>query len=131
MRQAFTALLTLVLLTTAAWAQDDSDTAREHARKVKHKRADAEQLMQAIDAAPLLVPTSAPAPEPQLETARPAVPPAALTTTVAPAIETRPFYKKWWFWTATAVVAGAAITAIAVGATQGQPRETSFQVQSL
>lgn len=50
--------------------------------------------------------------------------------TIPPPPPRRPIYKKWWFWTAAGAVVGAAAIAAAVGVTQGQTREASFQVHS-
>lgn len=52
------------------------------------------------------------------------------TVTASPLPPRRPVYKKWWFWTAAGAVVAAAAIATAVGITQGQPHEASFQVHS-
>jgi tetratricopeptide (TPR) repeat protein len=84
------------------------------------KRAEVEQRLAELQEAP----PPSPAPVAREEVA-PSLPPQVLASPPPK----RPLYKKWWFWTVTGVVASAAVTAIAVGVTQGQPHETSFQLR--
>jgi hypothetical protein len=100
------------------------------------KRADVEQRIQELETTPTAPATSPPAtsplatPPPRPIEMRPSLLQAAPTQTRAPRLRLHLPYKKWWFWTAAAGVASAAVIVIAVGATQGQPRETAFLVPS-
>lgn len=65
---------------------------------------------------PAAVPPAAtiptPAPAPSVEAAQIPLGVASITEPAAPAVEDRPFYGTWWFWTATGVVAAGAVTAV-------------------
>jgi tetratricopeptide (TPR) repeat protein len=84
----------------------------------------------ASPAAPRLSAPPAPAPAATSPLAPSRLDLAAGVGTPSPTPRRRPLYKKWWFWTVTAAAAGVAVTAIAVGVTQGQPRETLLQVHA-
>jgi hypothetical protein len=88
------------------------------------KRAEVEQRLEELQPPP---------PDPPLESAPPPVVAPSLPAVVLvapPPPRHSKLLKKWWLWTAVGVVAAAAVTGIAVGVTQAQPRETSFLVKS-
>jgi hypothetical protein len=62
--------------------------------------------------------------------ARLSLPASMLSMSAPPRAQRRPLYKKWWLWTVTGVVVGAAASAVAVGVTQGRRREPVLQVYS-
>ena len=71
-----------------------------------------EALARRIEELSRTAPTPAETPAPQPDAS---VPAAALAVVAAPAARSRvPVVKKWWFWTALVVGAGAVATAIAV-----------------
>jgi len=43
---------------------------------------------------------------------------------------TGPFYRRWWFWTATAAVVAGSVTAIALAATSGDTTRAVVQVDA-
>jgi hypothetical protein len=101
-------------------------------------RAEVEQRIQELQTTPSVPLTespplpgkvNSPPPTRPADGSHPALPSTAILTS-APPPHSRPLHKKWWLWTITAVVAGAAATALAVGVPQGQPREPVLQVHS-
>lgn len=53
-----------------------------------------------------------PEPAPGVEAAQVPLGVSSIAEPAAPAVEDRPFYGTWWFWTATGVVAAGAVTAV-------------------
>jgi hypothetical protein len=101
-------------------------------------RAEVEQRIQELQTTPSAPSTTGPPPPMKVNSPPPTPPevkshPALQSTVIstsAPPQHARPRYKKWWIWTITGVAAGAAAAALAVGLTQGQPREPVLQVHA-
>ncbi len=75
-------------------------------------------------------PPTIPTPAPPVKADRPPAPPgmANLSESARPAVEDRAFYRTWWFWTATGVLAAGAVTAVILSGSSGTsaPPETTL-----